>query len=467
MSSPADLAPRVSPALAAVRALLAPVAALAAATIAALVQPDVVAMLTDPAVAVVGGGHPAALVFGLSLLAPAAAAAVTLTARRGGPALALALAPVLALLSVPLARDVRSAWQLGFVVALAAATSGALLGAGLSMAALHSGRTQPLTVLGWVLPLLVVPAATAWWRAPPAEGAVAVMAEPPAVVLSVAVGLAVGFGVLALGIPMRMPPWQLAGAQSAVGWLVAALAVLAIAGLLMSWHAGSVELPWLRMLVLVGSVGVLALLAIVAWPLGGHPLASAYLTMVVTGAMVLPVLSFGAAQVAGAKLPISPTYAVAALVASVLFGGGIGACFAVRGVMLGGLAGCVLAVAATVAPAMQWWQPLAVLAVLAGSAAAALGAGVRRAVRSQSQPAVMFLAVGFATAALMGDVVQYVVAGWALGGDLPRDAADMVVSGRIAGGIAVSALVLATAAVAVLSRSESRRVTPEADVTIA
>lgn len=444
-------------------------AVFAAATVAALVQPDVVALLGDPAVGVVGGAHPAAIVFGLSLLAPAAAAGVTLTARLGGPALAFALAPVLALLCVPLARDVRNAWQLGFVVALAAAASGALLGAGLSVAALHSGRTQALAVLGWLLPLLVVPAASAGgrWIPPPAEGVVAVLAEPPAVVLSVAVGLTAAFGVLALGADPPVSPGHLPGASPAAGWLVAAVAVLGIGGLLMSWHVGSVDVVWLRMLVPLGSVTVLALLALVAWPLRGHPVASAYPTVLVTGAIVVPVLSLAGGQVVPAELPIPSPYAIVALAAAVLVGGGIGCRFPVRGVVVGGLAICVLAVAATVAPVAQAWQPLAVVAALAGSAAAALGAGVRRTLRSPSQPVVAFLAVGLATAALMGDVMRYVVGGGAFSGELASGGGDVVASGRIVGGIGVAGIVLATAAVAVLSRAETRRVTAGADVTIA
>ena len=471
MSSPTEPLTRTSPALEAARAVLTPVAVLAAGVIATLVQPNFLALLRDPAVQVVGGGHPAAVVFGLSLLSPVMAAAVTLTARLGGHAVALMVAPVLALLAVPLARDVRTAGQLGAVTALSAVAAGALIGAGLVVAAQHSGRTQAFALLGWLLPLVVVPALVGWqqWAAAPGEGVVAVMAEPPVALLSAAVGVTTCFGLLAFGtLGHARSALPTPGATAAAGWLVAALAVLTIIGVLTSWHLDTVSVPWLRTLTIASTVIVTALLAMAAWPLRGHPVASAYPVVLVVGVIVLPLLGLGVARVAVGTGPSPPMpFAVGALLSAAVVGGGIGCIFSSRAVVVLGLLLSTVAAAATVVPAEQWWWPLPAVATLVAAAGAALAARVRRTLQVHSESAVTFLAVGLTTAIVLGRVVEHVVVGWALGGGLPRTADDVVTAGRIAAGLGVTALVLATTAVAVWSRGEDRRVTAGTDVTIA
>ena len=295
------------------------------------------------------------------------------------------------------------------------------------------------------------------------------MAETTVAVHGAEVGVTTCAGLLAFG---TLAPARSAlatpGASSAAGWLVAALAVLTIIGVLTSWHLDTVGVPWLRTLTIAGTVIVTALLAMAAWPLRGQPVASAYPVVLAVGVIVLPVLGLGVARVTIGPGPSPPMpFAAGALLSAAVVGGGIGCIFASRAVLVLGLLLSTVAAAATVVSAQQWWWPLPAVATLIAAAAAALAARVRRTLQVHSESAVTLLAVGLTTAILLGRLVEHVVVGWALGGALPRTADDVVTAGRIAAGLGVAALVLATTAVAVWSRREDRRVTPGTDVTIA
>jgi hypothetical protein len=444
-------------ALTVVRRVLVLPAVFSASLLATVVQPDPTSLVLSPEVGLATAGHGPVVLAAVSIFGLLAALAVALADRRLGPAVALTMAPWACALALPLTRDVAGAWQYATAFALAATGSGALLAAGLSLLATAQGGLRWAMLACWLVPLTAFAAdsARADWAPRGALDTVPVLGHPAPLAIGLACGVCVCWGVLSLWPPGETPSivdFRLGAYGPTIGWLAVSVLTPAALGVVLLSNLGHVSLPWLRALTVLVSAIVLATLVAPAWMLRHSPLVLPYVSVLCLVLVVCPVMSVALGRVvAQAGTRALPTYVVTIVGVAALVGLAVGWRSPGHTTVLRGLGGVGVGLAGTLAMSGHWWWPTLSSAALVFFAAASLAASLPAVFAVGLGPALMVGGlVGF-NGLLIGKGLALGLSGWALGGDVPSTATDLVSTGRIAAGLGFVIVVAMVTFVAAIS----------------
>jgi hypothetical protein len=448
-------------ALTTVRRMLLLPAVFSASLLAAVVVPDPTSLALSPEVRLVTGGHGPVVLVATSIFGLLAALAVALADRRLGPAVALTTGPWACALALPLTRDVAGPWQYATAFALAAAGAGALFAAGVTLVATAEGPIRWAVLACWLVPLTAFAAdsARAGWAPRGAIDTIPVLGRPAPLAIGLACGICVAWGLLSLWpFAVTQPMLELGiGAYGAtLGWLAASVVVPASLGVVLLSNLGQITLPWLRALTVVMSAVVVATLAAPAWTLRRSPLMMPYLGLLSLVVVACPVMSVALGRVvvqAGTRE--LPGYVVTIVAVATLAGSVVGWRRPGQTTALGGLAGVGLGLVGTLAMSGHWWWPALSIAALASCAAASLAASLPPVFAAGLGPALVTGGVVGFNGLLIGKAFVLGLAGWALGGEVPSTAADLVSTGRIAAGLGFVAVVAMMTFVAAVSSTSS------------
>ena len=421
------------------RLLLLP-AVFSATLLATVVLPDPTSLALSPQVRLATAGHGPVVLAAVSCFGLLAALAVALADNSWGPPVALTTGPWAIALALPLTRDVASPWQYAAAFALAAAGAGALLAAGPSLLATVP-RTLRWPVLAcWIVPLTAytTDSARAGWAPRGSINTIPVLAHPAPLAIGLASAVCICWGLLSLWpIATRPPtPGRLREYRRTLGWLAVSVVTPAMLGVVLLANVGHVSLSWLRALTIVVSAIVVATLAAPAWTLRRSPLMTPYLSLLLLVVIACPVISvaFGRVVVQAATREL-PSFVVTIVALAPLVGSVVGWRKPGEATVMRGLAGVGLALAGTLVMSEHWWWPAACGAALAAFAAASLAACLRPVFTAGLDPALVIGGVVGFNGLLIGKALTFGLAGWALGGNVPSTAADLVSTGRIAAGL--------------------------------
>jgi hypothetical protein len=444
-----------------VRRLLVLPAVFSGSLLATVVLPDPTSLALSPEVRLSTAGHGPVVLAAVSIFGLLAALAVVLADGALGPAVAFTTGPWACALALPLTRDVAGPWQYATAFALAATGSGALLAAGLSLLATAHGRLRWALLACWLVPLTAFAAdsARAEWAPRGTLDTVPVLGRPAPLAIGVACGICVCWGVLSLWsrgqTPHILDP-RLAGYGPTLGWLAASVLTPVALGVVLLSALGHVSLPWLRALIVVVSAIVVATLAAPAWTLRRSPLVLAYVSLLALTLVVCPVMSVALGRVvvqAGTRE--LPAYVVTIVGVATLVGCVAGWRRAGEATVLRGLAGVGLGLAGTLVMSGHWWWPTLCSAALVFFGAASLAASLPAVFAAGLGPALVVGGLVGMNWLLIGKALVLGLSGWALGGDVPSSAADLVSTGRIAAGLSYVAVVAMVTFVAAISDTSS------------
>jgi hypothetical protein len=436
-------------------------AVFSASLLATVVQPDPTSLALSPEVRLTTAYHGPVVLAAVSVFGLLAALAVALADRRLGPAVALTTGPWACALALPLTRDVAGPWQYAAAFSLAAAGAGTLFAAGVTLVATAEGRIRWAVLACWLVPLTAFAAdsARAGWAPRGAIDTIPVLGHPTASVIGLACGVCAAWGLLSLWpFAVTQPTLELhLGVYGpTLGWLAASVVTPVSLGIVLLSNVGHVSLPWLRALTLVVSAVVVAALAAPAWTLRRSPLMMTYLGLLLLVVIACPVMSVALGRVvvqAGTRG--LPGYVVTIVAVATLAGLVVGWRRPGAATVLGGLAGVGLGLVGTLVMSGDWWLPALSSAALASCTAASLAGSLPPAFAAGLGPALVAGGVVGFNGLLIGKAFVLGLAGWALGGEVPSTAADLVSTGRVAAGLGFVAVVAMMTFVAAVSATSS------------
>jgi hypothetical protein len=436
-------------------------AVFSASLLAAVVQPDPTALALSPEVRLTTAGHGPVVLAATSAFGLLAALAVALADRRLGPAVALTAGPWACALALPLTRDVAGPWQYATAFALAAAGAGALFAGGVTLVATADSPLRWAVLACWLVPLTAFAAdsARAGWAPRGAINTIPVLGHPAPAAIGLACGICVAWGLLSLWpFAVTQPTVELRIGEygPTLGWLAASVVIPLSLGVVLLSSLGHITLPWLRALTVVVSVVVAAALVAPAWTLRRSPLMMTYLGLLSLVVVACPVMTVALGRVvvqAGTRG--LPAYVVTLVAVATLAGSVVGWRRPGEATVLCGLVGVGLGLVGTLVMSGHWWWPALASALLVSGAAASLAASLPAAFAAGLGPALVIGGVVGFNGLLVGKAFVLGLAGWALGGQVPSTAADLVSTGRIAAGLGFAAVVAMMTFVAAVSSTSS------------
>ncbi len=361
-----------------------------------------------------------------------------------GPPLSVGAAA--SVFGLALGRDVVDDLQLSLALVTLGLAVGGLSAGAVCMTLELPRRWRGWVLAGWGLPLVAAWPLVAWLALHDDAGeALRITLEPSVWVLSPVSAVVVLWGVLT----MLLEPARVSAAGGMGAWETAWSALLVVASLaallaMLLGFAPEISLEWLRPLVIVVAGALVVGFGLVSFVVPSTYARTGYVA-VTTVAVCLPVCAQLLIVVADAGQTRTTWVAVLVLVAAAALGFAAGWLRPSVGVVAGPLVMAAAAAGGWVMPTTSWPMVAAAGPLMFG-AGLAWGAGLRLA--STDPMGMRFVAMAAVTGLVFGLVVVAPL-GWALGGAVPAEVADVRAAGRVFLGLTFAAAVLAAAATSV------------------